>query len=74
MVLVVEVGCYVCPDHPPGERWFTALPTEYQGGVQYDALTRSKVISLVQRTRISDKGDQRVTLRPIGAMLRRMAR
>jgi len=49
MILVVEVGCYVCPDHPPGGRWFTALPTEYQGGVQYDALTRRQVVRLVHR-------------------------
>ena len=49
MILVIEVGCYVCPDHPPGERWFTALPSEYQGGVQYDALTRRQVVRLVHR-------------------------
>lgn len=49
MILVVEVGCYVCPEHPPGERWFTALPAQYQGGVQYDALTRRQVVSLVHR-------------------------
>lgn len=49
MIRVVAVGCYVCPDHPPGERWFTALPPEYQGGVQYDALTRRQVVRLVHR-------------------------
>ena len=49
LILTIEVGCYICPHHPPGERWFTALPAEYQGGVQYDAITRARVIALVHR-------------------------
>jgi len=37
-------------DRSGRDPWYgTALPPEYQGGVQYDALTRSKVTSLVHR-------------------------
>lgn len=53
VILEVDVGCYICPGHGRGERWFTALPEEYQGGVQYDARTRAKVVSLVHRFKMS---------------------
>jgi hypothetical protein len=44
---VVSFSCFVCPDHPPGERWFTALPADLATRSHYTVPTQALVLSLV---------------------------
>jgi len=49
----VEFSCFICPDHPPGERWFTALPADWSDAGRYTVPTRMLVMSLVVEHKMS---------------------
>lgn len=49
----VEFSCFICPDHPPGERWFTALPADLSDAHRYTVPTRVLVMSLVVEHKMS---------------------
>ncbi len=52
-VYVISFSCFICPDHPPGERWFTALPADFAGRARYTEATRALVLSLVVAHKMS---------------------
>jgi hypothetical protein len=49
----VEFSCFICPEHPAGERWFTALPAELAGPARYTEASRGLVLSLVVHHKMS---------------------
>lgn len=49
----VAFSCFICPDHPAGERWFTALPADLAGRSRYTLATRALVLSLVVTHKMS---------------------
>lgn len=57
-VVIVKAlcGCYLCPNCPPGERWFMVLPVQYQTNRQYEVTTQEIIIDLVRRYKMSLEG------------------
>jgi hypothetical protein len=51
--LHVSFGCFICPDHPAGERWFTSLPSDLADRGQYSVPTRALLMSLVVKHKMS---------------------
>lgn len=51
--LHVSFACFVCPEHPVGERWFTALPPDLADRGQYSVPTRVLLVSLVVKHKMS---------------------
>jgi uncharacterized protein (DUF1330 family) len=49
----LQVGCYICPACPPGERWFTLLPDEYNTPRQYSASAQNIVVDMVRCFKMS---------------------
>ena len=43
----VLVGCYICPDCPPGERWFRLQPPGFEGWRKYTTSSIRTVLRLV---------------------------
>ncbi|MEQ1788610.1 MAG: transposase, partial [Acidimicrobiales bacterium] len=50
---VVRFSCFICPDHPPRERWFTALPADLATRSHYTVPTQALVLSLVVAHKMS---------------------
>lgn len=55
-IMTIRVGCYICDSCPPGQRWFTLLPVEYDTSSQYGVLGKELVIDLVRRHKLSIEG------------------
>jgi len=49
----VYFSCFLCRNHPEGQRWFTALPPHLEGPSPYPSTTRARVTSLVERFKMS---------------------
>lgn len=49
----VTYGCYICPECPEGQRWFTTQPHEFSYFGQYTAWTRKLVVDLVRQFKMS---------------------
>jgi len=49
----LKVGCYICPVCPPGERWFTILPDEYNTPRQYSVSAQNIVVDMVRCFKMS---------------------
>lgn len=45
----LSFGCYLCPQCPKGERWFTSSPAPYRTRGQYSLPARRTVLDLVKR-------------------------
>jgi hypothetical protein len=44
---VFDLGCYICPSCPEGERWFRLSTPGFSGSGVYSRLTRAAVVRLV---------------------------
>lgn len=54
--LAIEVGCYLCPECPAGERWFRLQPVGFEERSRYTTQTRTMVVSLVKDHKLSFDG------------------
>jgi len=52
-VTEVRAGCYLCPDCPPGEQWFTLLPADFRTKRQYTVLSHQILVDIVKKHRMS---------------------
>ena len=43
-IMDLQVGCYICPACPPGERWFTLLPDEFDTPRQYSVSAQERCV------------------------------
>lgn len=53
---VFDLGCYICPSCPEGERWFRLSPPGFSGSGVYSRLTRAAVVRLVTKHKMSFDG------------------
>lgn len=51
--LHVSFGCFICPEHPVGERWFTTLPSDLADRGRYSVPTRALLVALVVKHKVS---------------------
>lgn len=49
----VTYGCYICPECPEGERWFTTQPEGFNLLGQYAKWTRKLVVDLIRQFKMS---------------------
>jgi hypothetical protein len=52
----IEVGCYICPSCPKGQRWFRLEPPGFEAKSNYTTTTRLALISLVTEYKLSFTG------------------
>lgn len=52
-VTEVRAGCYICPECPPGKRWFMLLPEDFRTSRQYSLMGYRAVVDLVRQHRMS---------------------
>lgn len=52
-VVRVTFSCFICPNHPAGERWYTALPSDLADQSRYTVPTRALMLSLVVTHKMS---------------------
>lgn len=55
-IMEIIGGCYLCPSCPPGERWFTVLPQQYQTPRQYELASQVIIVDMVRRYKMSLEG------------------
>ena len=55
-VMDLDVGCYICPNCPKGERWFTVAPADYRTPGQCSLLGKETVVNLVKTYKLSFEG------------------
>lgn len=53
VIMELQVGCYICPECSPGERWFALLPGEYNTPGQYAVSAQNLVVDMVRVYKMS---------------------
>lgn len=52
-IMDLQFGCYICPVCPPGDRWFTILPDEFDTPRQYSVSAQNIVVDMVRCFKMS---------------------